>query len=106
MAVDIEKLKEQLLSRIDLDDLQEVEKVHRYISLVELNKQLDEAIKRDGPITVVKNGKQEYIKSHPGINEKMKANTQMLAIEKSFNFISEGTTPSSDKEQYSEDDLI
>lgn len=34
MAVNVKKLQEQLLSRIDTDDLVEVEKVTRFISLV------------------------------------------------------------------------
>jgi hypothetical protein len=106
MAVAISKLKTQLMSRIDTDDLVEVEKVERYISLVKLNKELDKDIKREGATVVTENSTQRFVKSHPAVTDKMKVNTQLLAIEKSFNFISEGTTPSSNKEEYSEADLV
>ncbi|MEK5390202.1 P27 family phage terminase small subunit [Margalitia sp. FSL K6-0131] len=94
------------MSRIDTDDLVEVEKVERYISLVKLNKQLDKDIKKEGATVVTENGSQRFVKSHPAVNDKMKVNAQLLAIEKSFNFISEGTTSSSGENQYSEADLI
>lgn len=106
MAVNIPKLHKQLMSRIDIDDLVEVEKVERYVSLVKLNRQLDREIKREGASVVTENGAQRFVKSHPAVNDKMKINQQLLAIEKSFNFISEGTTPQSGKENYSEADLV
>lgn len=106
MAVNISELQKQLMSRIDKDDLVEVEKVERYISLVKLNKQLDREIKKEGATVVTENGAQKFVKSHPAVNDKMKVNQQLLAIEKSFNFISEGDTPPSKKETYSDDDLI
>lgn len=107
MSVNIKNMQEQLMSRIDKDDLVEVEKVERYVSLVKLNKQLDKDIKREGSTVVTENGTQRFVKSHPAVNDKMKVNAQMLAIEKSFNFIKDGSspTPSSD-EEYSKDDLI
>jgi len=89
-----------------MDDLVEVEKVERYISLVKLNKQLDKDIKKEGATVVTENGSQKFVKSHPAVNDKMKVNAQLLAIEKSFNFISEGTHSPSDDTQYSEADLI
>ncbi|KEF40125.1 Phage terminase, small subunit [Schinkia azotoformans MEV2011] len=104
MPVNISKLQKQLFSRIDMDDLVEVEKVERYISLIKLNKQLDKEIKKEGATVITENGSQRFVKSHPAVNDKMKVNAQLLAIEKSFNFISEGaTTP---LEKYSDDDLI
>lgn len=106
MAVAITKLKTQLMSRIDTDDLVEVEKVERYISLVKLNKELDRDIKREGATVVTENGAQRFVKSHPAVTDKMKVNTQLLAIEKSFNFISEGTAPQEQDKTYSEADLI
>ncbi|KAA0547565.1 P27 family phage terminase small subunit [Bacillus sp. BGMRC 2118] len=106
MPVNITKLQQQLMSRIDIDDLVEVEKVERYISLVKLNKQLDKEIKKEGATVTTENGAQKFVKSHPALNDKMKVNQQLLAIEKSFNFISEGSTPLSDDEKYSKDDLI
>lgn len=106
MAVAISKLLKQLMSRIDNDDLVEVEKVERYISLVKLNKELDKDIKREGATVVTENGNQRFVKSHPAVNDKMKVNAQLLAIEKSFNFISDGAPPSAENDEYSEADLI
>lgn len=107
MVINVSKLQKQLMSRIDTDDLVEVEKVERYISLVKLNRQLDKEIKNEGATVITENGSQRFVKSHPAVNDKMKVNAQLLAIEKSFNFISEGSTPTSDeKNNYSEDDLI
>jgi Phage terminase, small subunit len=94
------------MSRIATEDLIEVEKVERYISLVKLNKQLDKEIEKEGATVVIENGSQRFVKSHPAVNDKMKANAQLLAIEKTFNFISEETTSPSGENQYSEEDLI
>jgi hypothetical protein len=106
MAISVPKLQKQLMSRIDINDLVEVEKVERYISLVKLNKQLDKDIKREGATVVTENGLQRFVKSHPAVNDKMKVNAQLLAVEKSFNFISEGSTPHSDDDKYTEADLL
>jgi hypothetical protein len=106
LSVKVSDLQKQLMSRIDKDDLVEVEKVERYISLVKLNKQMDKEIKREGATVITENGAQRFVKSHPAVNDKMKVNQQLLAIEKSFNFISEGETPQSKNETYSDDDLI
>ena len=106
MAVNISKLHKQLMSRIDIEDLVEVEKVERYVSLVKLNRQLDKEIRNEGATVITENGAQRFVKSHPAVNDKMKINQQLLAIEKSFNFISEGTTPRTNEETYSDDDLI
>jgi hypothetical protein len=106
MPVNISELHKQLMSRIDKNDLVEVEKVERYISLVKLNKQLDKEIKKVGATVVTENGAQKFVKSHPAVNDKMKVNQQLLAIEKSFNFISEGDTPQNKDENYTKDDLI
>ena len=94
MTFDFEKLHDQLISKIDTDDLMEVKKVQRYIKLLEMDYLCDEAIKRDGATVVIENGKQRFVKSHPSLNDKTKINSQLIAIEKTFNFISEGT-PSS-----------
>lgn len=105
MPVNVSKLQKQLMSRIDTDDLVEVEKVERYISLVKLNKQLDKEIKAQGATVVTENGSQKFVKSHPAVADKMKVNAQLLSIERSFNFISEGTHPPGE-EGYSEADLV
>ncbi|WP_454862218.1 P27 family phage terminase small subunit [Peribacillus frigoritolerans] len=91
MTSDIEKLHEQLMRKIDTDDLMEVKKVQRYITLLKMDHLCDEAIKRDGATIVIENGKQRFVKSHPSMNDKTKINSQLIAIEKTFNFISEGS---------------
>lgn len=109
--MDLEKLKQQLMSRIDMDDLLEVKKIERYIELIKLDEQCNEALERDGSTIVIENGAQRFIKSHPAMTDKTKINTQLIALEKSFNFVDEGLAPPTassveDKTEYSEDDLI
>jgi len=110
--LEIEKLELQLMSRIDCDDLIEVKKIKRYIQLINLDIQCDAAIEKDGATIIVENGKQRYIKTHPAMTEKMKINTQLIALEKSIDFISEGVTPASapstveGKEEFTDADLI
>lgn len=96
MNIDVKEMRNQLMCKIDKKDLVEVEKVERYVKLVELNIKLDEEIKKDGLVTVTENGAQRFIKSHPSINEKMKVNSQLINLEKSFKFLSEKvlTSPS------------
>jgi Cu/Ag efflux pump CusA len=90
----LKQLKEQLMIRIDPDDLLEVDKVNRYIKLRELDAACDKAIKRDGATIVVENGSQKFIKAHPAMNEKNKLNAQMIALEKSLNFTNGNLVPS------------
>ena len=94
MTPDIEKLRDQLMSKVDTEDLMEVKKVQRYINLLEMDHLCNEAIKLDGATIIIENGSQRFVKSHPSMNDKTKINSQLIAIEKTFNFISEGT-PSS-----------
>lgn len=95
MSDTLEQLKEQLLLRIDTDDLLEVDKVIRYIKLRELDLACNEAIERDGATIVIENGSQKFIKAHPAMNEKNKLNSQMIALEKSINFTNGNLVPSS-----------
>ncbi|GKU81210.1 terminase [Niallia sp. NCCP-28] len=90
----LERLKEQLMMRIDTDDLLEVDKVNRYVKLRELDLAFDADIEREGKTIVTENGSQRFIKSHPGINEKIKLNSQMIALEKSINFTNGNLVPS------------
>lgn len=76
--------KDYLLQQIDADNDIEVEKVERYINLLKLFYALDIYIEQSGPITVVKNASQEYVKPNPAIAEKNKVNGSLLALEKSF----------------------
>lgn len=94
LKVDLEKLKEQLLGRIDKDDLLEIKKVNNLIRLYELDAKCDEVINRDGVSIIIENGSQRFIKSHPSMNEKMKINAQIIALEKSIKFkLKQAPTP-------------
>ncbi len=91
----LDELKQQLLSRVDTDNLLEVKKINDLIRLYELDAKCDEVIDRDGVSIVIKNGSQEFIKSHPSMNEKMKINAQKIALEKAIKFKEEPVAPSS-----------
>ena len=75
--------EDYLMKQIDTDNDIEVEKVERYTNLLKLFYALDVYIEQSGPITVVKNASQEYIKPNPAIAEN-KVNGSLLALEKSF----------------------
>ena len=85
--VDLNELREQLTARIDESDLLEVKKIENLIKLYELDAKCDAAIAEDGAKIIIKNGSQEFIKSHPSVNDKMKINAQIIALEKSIKFI-------------------
>lgn len=76
--------EDYLMKQIDTENDIEVEKVERYTNLLKLFYALDVYIEQSGPITVVKNASQEYIKPNPAIAEKNKVNGSLLALEKSF----------------------
>lgn len=84
--IDLDKLKKQLLSRVDTDDLLEIKKINNLIRLYELDAKCDAIIDKEGVRIVIKNGTQKFIKSHPSMNEKMKINAQIIALEKSIKF--------------------
>lgn len=88
-------LKEQLMARIDTNDLLEVDKINRYIKLRELDLACNEAIEKDGATIIIENGSQRFIKAHPAMNEKNKLNSQLIALEKSINFTNGNLVPSS-----------
>ena len=85
--VNLNELRGQLMARIDDTDLLEVKKIENLIKLYELDAECNAAIKKDGAKIIVKNGSQEFIKSHPNMNDKMKINAQIIALEKSIKFI-------------------
>lgn len=87
------------MNRIDKEDLMQVEKVERYINLVSLFNELEKDIKEHGTMVVTENGAQKFTKPNPAIAEKVKINTSILHIEKSFGFV-----PSKSGEE--ESDLI
>lgn len=92
--MDLAKMKEQLLSRIDQDDLLEINKVERMIGFMKDLQKCDEKIEAEGISQITENGSQRFNKSHPLLNEKIKINGQIIALEKTINFINEGTAAS------------
>ncbi|MFD9629084.1 P27 family phage terminase small subunit [Peribacillus muralis] len=86
MAVKVKKLKKQLLGKIDQSDLMQVEKVERYINLIELFNSLDLDVKKHGTMIEVVNGSQQFNKPNPAIAEKVKISGSLLSIEKAFEF--------------------
>ena len=92
--MDIKKIREQMLERIDKTDALEVKKVNRYCELLELDEKCSIAIEEDGGTRiVVENGSQRFIKTHPNLNDKVKINSQLIALEKSINFIDKEPPP-------------
>ena len=100
MAVKINDLREQLMNRIDTDDLIQVEKVERYIHLVESFRKVNQIIKKEGESVTVENGSQRFVKAHPLIGERNKINASLLNIEKSFGFEPE------EKQKHNASDLL
>jgi len=90
MEKKVRALERQLMSRIDSDDLLQVEKVDRYINLVRVLNQLDADIEQHGTTVVTKNGPQTFTKVNPAVGEKVKISTALLNIEKSFGFSPKG----------------
>lgn len=86
MAVSTSKLKKQLMDRIDKEDLMQVEKVERYIQHVESYRRMDDIIKKEGESVETVNATQKFVKAHPLLTERNKANAALLSIEKSFGF--------------------
>ena len=76
--------KAYLMEQIDEENDIEIEKVERYVNLLKMFYALDYYIQETGPIIVVKNASQEYVKQNPAIAEKNKVNGSLLALEKSF----------------------
>lgn len=99
--VGIDKIKEYLLSVIDTTSPVEVEKVGRYLKHIEMYRRMERTVKKDGVSTIVINGSQEYVKSHPLLSEMNKLNAAIISIEKSFVF-KKGTEDS----KYTANDLI
>lgn len=85
-SVSINRLKNQLLERVDTKDLVQLEKVERYIDLVKSFRKCNKTITNEGESIKVKNGMQTFTKAHPLISERNKINASLLSIEKSFGF--------------------
>ncbi|EOI53392.1 P27 family phage terminase small subunit [Enterococcus gilvus] len=93
MKYNIKKLEKELTTKVDTESQKEIEKINRYINLLEIFYELDESIKEDGSMVITENGSQRFLKPNPAIVEKTKINTQLLAIERSFIFIDDNDRP-------------
>lgn len=80
------EIREYLLKNIEQDNPVEVEKVTRYLNLLDIYYQLDKDIKEHGTLVETKNASQVFLKQNPAVAEKNKINSSLLAIEKSFDF--------------------
>ncbi|MGF3115373.1 P27 family phage terminase small subunit [Facklamia sp. P12937] len=86
MVVSVSKLKKSLMSRIDEDDLFEVEKIDRYCSLIALSRKLEKEIRKEGITKTTVNASQEFTKAHPALSELKSINSQINATGKSIKF--------------------
>lgn len=84
MAVSIKALTDQLMERIDITDLVQVDKVDRYIDLTKSFRKISKIINDEGESVTTENGAQRFTKAHPLIGERNKINASLLNIEKSF----------------------
>ncbi|GAB3061927.1 terminase [Salinicoccus sesuvii] len=81
-----EDLREYLIKKLGEDNTLHADKVDRYISLLKLFHEIDEDIENQKRMVVTENGAQRFIKPHPGIEQKIKLNKELLSIEESFGF--------------------
>lgn len=86
MAVNIPKLKKQLMERINVDDLVQVEKVERYIDLVKSFRRVNKIIEKEGESVTTENGSQRFTKAHPLIGERNKISASLIALYKDIEF--------------------
>lgn len=100
--VELEKIKEQMMSRIDTGDYLEVEKVQRYIGLVQSYRDIEATIIEEGYSVETVNVTQRFIKPHPLLNDKNKVNTSIINTERSIRFMDDDEG----KQKFSASDLM
>lgn len=69
MKVSLKTLKESMLKDVDETDLFTIEKIDRYITLIQKYRQLITAINKEGITITVNNASQKFTKTHPGISD-------------------------------------
>ncbi|WP_427707728.1 P27 family phage terminase small subunit [Staphylococcus parequorum] len=79
-------IEQYLLEKIEKDNPVQVEKVQRYLNLLNIYYMLDEDIEMHGTLVETKNASQTFLKPNPAVAEKNKINSSLLSIEKSFGF--------------------
>ena len=85
------ELEKQLLSKIALYSARkrnavQFEKVDRYLYLVRKLYEMREIIDQESLVISVENGAQRYVKAHPLLKEMYAVYSQLLALERSFDF--------------------
>lgn len=86
MELTMEQLENYIFSRIDKNNLIQVEKANRYIGFVKRINDLSEDVEKDGATVATNNGPQVFLKSHPALGEISKLSKALLDIERSFDF--------------------
>lgn len=102
---EVKALKDELLSRVNPKSRIQLEKVERYINLVDIYYRLDKSIKDDGIMIKTINGSQEFTKPNPAIAEKNKINTSLIALGKDLG-LDTPVKPSGESGDDGKDDLI
>lgn len=97
------KIKTELFKRIDKKDSIKVEKVERYLNLINLFYKLDESIEEYGVMMTTINGSQEFTKPNPVISEKNKINSSLIALGKDLGL---DDPIKSEANNYNKSDLI
>ncbi|EIA21414.1 P27 family phage terminase small subunit [Listeria fleischmannii] len=78
----INRIKKELLKKIDADNAVQLEKVDRYLNLLSIFYQLDDSITEKGVMVETINASQVFLKPNPAIAEKNKVNTSLIALGK------------------------
>ncbi|EQB35037.1 hypothetical protein M948_18205 [Virgibacillus sp. CM-4] len=85
-TVKISDLEQQLMLRIDTNDLVEVDKVKRYVAIVKQVRRLQTEINKNGVLTKTVNGSQEFMKANPAIKDLNSLTKTLISLEKSIKF--------------------
>lgn len=99
---EVKALKDELLGRVNPKSKIQLEKVERYINLVEIYYKLDKAIKDHGIMITTINGSQEFTKPNPAIAEKNKINSSLIALGKDLGIDTPAPAPKSSEDSKSE----
>lgn len=101
--MDLDLVKDELMEKIDSTSDIAVEKVERYINLLEIYYKLDESVLELGTMITTENGSQKFTKPNPAIAEKNKINSSLIALGKD---IGVNTENSKNPSHYNPEDLI
>lgn len=83
--IDIKEIEKELLARIPPDSPTQVEKVERYLKLVQVGRDMYEQIEEEGMFIEQQNGPNQYFKkANPLIGEMLRVDASLLKLENSF----------------------